>query len=209
MFDYIRAKQPAILSDVVKEILRVEWYLLEFERRWMGFKAPTLEELFLRKHSVLLQSLKVDGYNLHGGEIVIASIEELQKTKVSLENKLRRANFDVALQHYQQAWENYVLGNWEAANGQLRSFLEALFDDLAVRLYPQAAGQEDSGGGRRKLLQTRGFIESEKASLIKGFFDMAHTKGAHPGLSSEEDCRLRAAVCTQLAGYYLDKYLCT
>jgi hypothetical protein len=209
MFDYIHRKRANTIIDVVREIIRTEWYLLEFKRRRMGFMAPTLEELFLQKHPQLVESLKRDGYRLHAGEISPMSIEELQKIKSSLDSKLEKAGFKVASKHYLQAWENYVLGNWEAANAQLRSFLEALFDDFAVRLYPEAAIQENSGGARRKLLQNKGFIESEKASFIKSFFEMAHTKGAHPGLSSEEDCRLRAAVCTQLAGYYLDKYLCT
>jgi hypothetical protein len=175
----------------------------------MSFMAPTLEELFLQKHPLLVESLKRDGYCLHAGEIIPMSIEELQKIKSSLESKLQKSGFKVALRHYQQAWENYVMGNWEAANAQLRSFLEALFDDLALRLYPEATVQENSGGSRRKLLQDRGFIEKEKSSLVKSFFEMANTKGAHPGISSEEDCKLRAAISTQLADYYLDKYLCT
>jgi hypothetical protein len=209
MFDYIHTKRAAMLLDVIREVIRVEWYLLEFKRRRMSFMAPTLEELFLQKHPQLVESLKRDGYRLHAGEINPVSVEELQEIKSSMDSKLGRAGFDAASRHYQQAWENLVLGNWEAANAQLRSFLEALFDDLAVRLYPEVAGPENSGGARRKLLQNRGFIESENASFIKGFFEMAHTKGAHPGHSSEEDCRLRHAVSTQLAGYYLDKYLCT
>ncbi|MFQ5852922.1 MAG: hypothetical protein ACE5JU_20370 [Candidatus Binatia bacterium] len=207
MFDQIYTKQIGMLSDVIREIVRVECYLLEFERRRKSLMTTTLTELFVEKHERLVNSLKADGYALHEGEIIPLSLEELKEIRGALEAKLNKAGFTVALTHYNQAWENYVFSRWEAANAQLRSFVEAVFDDISLALYPGEGRETKSGGHRRQLLESKGFIENEKASLVKGFFEMAHTRGSHPGLSDEEDCRLRHAIATQLANYYLDKYL--
>lgn len=207
MFDYIYTKRRGMLSDVVRHIVREAWYLLEFERRRKSLMDVPLQDLFAKTYEPLVNSLKADGYSLYEGEIIPLSLEELKEIRGDLEAKLNKAGFKVGLTHYKQAWENYIFSRWEAANSQLRSFLEAVFNDLSLKLCREEASLTEPGGDRRKLLESKGFIEKEKASLVKGFFEMAHTKGSHPGLSDEEDCRLRHAVATQLANYYLDKYL--
>ena len=51
---------------------------------------------------------------------------------------LDRYGFGTAKGHLEQAMENHARGNWAAANGQLRTFFDALLDGITERLEPGA-----------------------------------------------------------------------
>jgi hypothetical protein len=163
IFDYILTRQKEKFLDIVREIIREEWYLVKWAQDWTPRSArKSTGDAFAEKHAALIRSLRADGFAVYEGEIMPISPEELEDNKRSLLTKLENVEFRVAKGHYNQAWENYVLGNWAAANAQLRTFLEALFDALALRLYPEEAKRSRPGGDRRRLLTNKGFIEKKR-----------------------------------------------
>ena len=69
-----------------------------------------------------------------------------------LERALTKRGWKVTLNHLEQAVDNSSKGHWEAANGQVRSFLESLFNDVAAALH-KGDGNPLKAGEARKYLQ--------------------------------------------------------
>jgi hypothetical protein len=100
------------------------------------------------------------------------------------------------LGHLEQAINAHTRGEWAAANGQARSFIESLLDEIAYLLDPNAPRGENQGEARRQLLAnlaapflSRNLNEwsDDGKSFVNGVFKRLHPQGAHPGLSDEED----------------------
>lgn len=133
----------------------------------------------------------------------LSPVVEPGKEQGLLESRLIEAGFMDPRKHLDQAVDNAASGNWEAANGQIRTFLEALCDAIAERLH-EGGGEAPNGGDARKLMENRGFLSKEESNLLKAFFTVLHGEGAHPGTSSEDDCHRRRLMAVALANYYLD-----
>jgi len=163
---------------------------------------------FFEKLPELDAALRADGFQVRDGELipVISAFVESAKEEALAEKLLDKHGLTIAKNHLKQSYDNYVEGRWEAANGALRSFLQDVFDQIALIVAPQEAGQKAPGGDRRQLLQEKGFIESNtEAKLVSSFFQFASYKGSHPGISNESDSRLRRYMAVALASYYLEK----
>ncbi|HEV8419792.1 MAG TPA: hypothetical protein VGR13_00405 [Actinomycetota bacterium] len=104
---------------------------------------------------------------------------------------LRKHGLNVALRHLESSQSAYERGEWEAANGQQRTFLEAVYEGVA-RL---VLGQDKKRGEARKAREREGILNTAEAALVKSYMDLAAGEGAHPGLSNEDD-----AVSRQLIG---------
>lgn len=206
MFNYVLTHNKSMFPDVIKEIVRVEWHLTKTALQFQPRPKPPLQVYFNQTHPALVSSFKKDGYQLLDGEITPISKEALRKIEEGIVDRLKQGKFDVALTHYEQAWENYVFSRWEAANAQLRSFLEEVFNEIARRLYPREVQRKESGD-IRKLLVEKGFIEDEDVRYIGGLFSKLSFSGSHPGLSNEDKCRARYTVVSEMADHYLKKYL--
>ena len=182
----------SILSEIITDTLK-ELYSVEFTS----------------KYPELIRSLAQDGFTLNEeGELIpiISPTIDPKKEEGLLETILNQYDLNVAKNHLDQAYDNYVQGNWESSNASLRSFLQEVFDQISLQLWPEEASKKKAGGERRKLLQEKSFIEDEiEAGLVKSFFDFASYKGSHPGISDESDCRMRRYMAVALASYYLEK----
>jgi len=188
------------LESIVREVLK-EFY----PRKEVS---QIRRQRFFEKFPDLDTALRADGFHVHEGELIpiISSFVEPVKEEALVETLLDKYGFGIAKNHLKQSYENYVEGNWEAANGALRSFLQDVFDQIALLIAPGEAGQKAPGGDRRQLLQEKGFIESNtEAKLVSSFFQFASYKGSHPGISNESDSRLRRYMAVALASYYLEK----
>ena len=188
------------LDSIVKEALR------EFYPR--ADSDQDQRQRFFEKFPDLDVALRADGFQMQDGEFipVISAFIEPAEEEALLETLLDKYEFAIAKNHLKQSYENYIEGNWEAANGALRSFLQDVFDQIALIIAPQEAKQKAPGGERRKLLQEKDFIETDtEAKLVSGFFQFASNRGSHPGISNESDCRLRRYIAVALASYYLEK----
>lgn len=112
-----------------------------------------------------------------------ASQEELWAIK----QRLQQQGFDTALNHLSQAESAFDRGEWESANAQIRSCLEAVFDRVAeIKLRTKK-----TGGSARKELEERGLLPEREARLVQIFFDVAGGAGSHSGWSNEDEARGR------------------
>jgi hypothetical protein len=92
-----------------------------------------------------------------------------------------------ALRHFSSAEDAFARGQWEAANGQVRSYLDALFEGVAaVRLKVSLRG-----GEARKRLEEEGILRPRQAAVVKAFMALAGERGAHAGISDFDDARSR------------------
>ena len=106
----------------------------------------------------------------------------------ALEMDLDGRGLQVAATHYRQAIANFVGGNFEAANGQLRSFLEALFRGMGV----SNGAQVNVGADAAVLhLRTVGHLDDAECQFLRGLWAGSQDNGPHAGLSNEEEARFR------------------
>lgn len=135
---------------------------------------------------------------------------QLPQTDDEVHELLKQFQFATPLGHLDQAIEAHTRGDWAAANGQLRTFLESLFDDIARNVRPQEAAQRPSSENRRALLADVGFLASDRndwtadgKNYINGLFKMLHTEGSHPRLSDEDHSTFRLHVVLVTARTFL------
>lgn len=150
----------------------------------------------------LISALRIDGFDLVDGRLVPTTPEPapMAEELSLLEAALKRRGFDVALQHYRQAVDSYRTGNLEASNGQLRSFLENLVTEICTRATQQRA--RDPKGATDKL-RNAGLIDGDEANLLKGLLGMSNQRGAHAGLTDEEEGLFRLHTSTAVARWLL------
>jgi hypothetical protein len=126
----------------------------------------------------------------------------------ALEAELRARGYNDALNHYQQAHDNLLHHNYEAANGQLRTALE----DLVTRLARQHTGYVGQGrpgeGGNaiNHMVDTGSLRKDDGGLLLQGIWRMTHTKGSHPGQSDAGEARFRMLIITAIARFLLNRF---
>ena len=103
-------------------------------------------------------------------------------------------------------------GDWAAANSQLRSLYEGLFEDIAKRLEPSSAALPSSENRRSKLAAV-GFLREDLnewsgdgKNFVNGLFKRLHPAGSHPGLSDQEDSTFRRHVVLLTARLFLARF---
>lgn len=135
---------------------------------------------------------------------------QLPETDDEVHRLLKTFAFSTPLGHLDQAIEAHMRGDWAACNGQLRTFLESLFDDIARSVRPEDAEKRPSAENRRALLAEIGFLSvssnewnGDGKNYINGLFKMLHTEGSHPGLSNEDHSTFRLHVVLVTARTFL------
>lgn len=104
-----------------------------------------------------------------------------------IKKRMERQGLETALNHLTQAESALQRREWESANAQIRSCLEAVFNKVAeIRLKSSR-----TGGDARKQLQTKGVLREREAKLVQQFFSVAHGAGSHAGASNEDEARGR------------------
>ncbi len=153
-------------------------------------------------------TLRRDGYDLHEGKVVPfpAAAVDISREEGTLERRLKGLGFQTSSKHLEQALDNVSRRNWEAANGQIRAFLESICDEIVKRT-ANSVGTPPTGGEARKYLESSGFLTQTEGQLLQSFFKLLHTLGSHPGTSSEDDCHRRLLMAVALANYYLEKFI--
>jgi hypothetical protein len=112
-----------------------------------------------------------------------ASQEELATIKA----RLQQHGLDAALNHLNQAESAFNRREWEAANSQIRSCLEAVFDGVV----DTSLQSTKTGGAARKELEDKGMLPKYEARLVQHFMDVAGGAGSHAGRSNEDEARGR------------------
>ena len=169
----------------------------------------------LNHDSPFVRALARDGFTLTDEGTILKNLPpeaDLPGADDELHALLDEFGMDTAKGHLDQAIKNHTRGNWAAANGQLRTFLEGLFDEIFRLLEPKRADDKLSSENRRQLLATREppfFQESlgewgqQGKNFTNGVFKRLHGEGSHPGLSDEEDCAFRLHLVLIVARHFL------
>jgi len=123
----------ALVRAIEKERLPNDASSLLLELAEQELKSSTVWHLQNDPETIALrQALEIDGYIFQDGHLLPSTPAPVSlHAEISLlEIQLQNAGFQVARTHYQQALDNFIQGNSEAANGQLRSFLEGNVEEM-------------------------------------------------------------------------------
>ncbi len=172
------------------------------------------EELF----PDLVNALKQNGY-LVVDCILRAILPEaipVAQTEDELIRLLNKHGFDTARGHFDQAIAAHTRGDWAAANSQLRSFIEELFDRIAEQLSGGKTASLPASHSRREWLATcnpplvdpalNEWEVGDKGGFVQGFWKRLHPQGSHPGLSDEADCTFRLHLVIIVAEHFLRRF---
>jgi len=135
---------------------------------------------------------------------------ELPATDDEVHELLKHFQFQTPLGHLDNAIQAHTRGEWAGANAQLRTFMESLFDSIALRARPSEAAQCQTSENRRAMLAQFGFLAVDRnewtpdgKNYIGGLFKMLHTEGSHPGLSDEDHSTFRLHIVLVTARTFL------
>ena len=149
-----------------------------------------------------VRALERAGYLVEDGQLrrTLPEALDLPAADDEVHVLLNRYNLATPLGHLDQTIDSHARGNWAAANGQARSFLESLLDEIACLTVPGAPQGQNQGEARREALANSNppFLSvnlnewgNQGKNLVNGVFKRLHPQGAHPGLSDEEDSTFR------------------
>lgn len=170
--------------------------------------------------TAFLRGLARDGYVVSSDDngenltlrMALPNEVDLPETDSEVNDLLKRGQFDVAHGHLNQAIEAHTRGDWAAANAQLRTFIESLFDEIARKKGFDETSQSSSEN-RRSYLGKIGYFALERhewgndgKNYINGLFKMLHTDGSHPGLSDEDHCTFRLHIALVTARTFLRRF---
>jgi hypothetical protein len=183
--------RPAVRLDELREALLADGYQLHWEHE------PDATNPFFGGGTYRFQLLPTD-----------AAPVPLAPEISALEAELTARGYNDALNNYQQAVDNFVHHNYEAANGQLRTALEDLVTRLA-RQHTGYVGQGKAGEGGNAInymVTTGGLPERDGGKLLQGIWQMTHTRGSHPGQSDADEARFRMLIITAIARFLLNHF---
>jgi len=152
----------------------------------------------------LAHALSADGLEWREGRLVPTTPGPAAlATELSmLEQDLQELGLNVAAKHYRQAHESFVAGNWEAANAQIRPFMENLLIELSRR---QTSNTRGNAAVALQDLRDAGFFDQAEWQMLKGFWQGIQDNGPHHGLSHEQEALFRLHVATSVARYSIHK----
>ena len=181
---------------------------------------PRLEKLerYLNLDGYALTFDKVEGYygdesELSGFTVSMPDFARLPESSSEVDVLLGANGFEIPKRHLDSAKENITQGDWEAANSQCRTFLEALTDSIADDLYGAEATTIKGGLEKRQLLAKKGFLSCEKhefsngngQAFLPGLAKLLHSEGAHPGISNQPDSLFRLQIVVVTARWLLKR----
>lgn len=152
----------------------------------------------------LHHALRLDGFVFQNGHLVhgepgpVALAPEIS----ILEDALQIQQLGVALQHYRQAVDNFTRERLEACNGQLRSFLEALFIETGRRLTNQNSANANAALQR---LRNGEHLDQAEWNMFRHFWGGIQDNGPHAGLTDHDEALYRLHISTAMGRYLVKK----
>jgi hypothetical protein len=184
--------------------------LIPHEREYDWQEPPSLRP----SEAAFLRALEVDGFTVSGGELrrTLPVDVGLPTAQSEIDRLIEKHGFTTAKGHLKQALDAHARGNWAAANSQIRTFMDALLDEIAVNLDPTASSLS-SGQPRRTKLASIGFLSRELnewddngLGFVNGLMKRLHPQGSHPGLSDDDDSTFRLHVVLLTAQLLLARF---
>jgi hypothetical protein len=167
-----------------------------------------------RPGEAFVRAVERAGYLIENGQLrrTLPQALDLPAKEDEVHTLLNRYILATPLGHLDQAITAHGRGDWAAANGQIRSSLESLLDEVAYLLVPNAPRGQNQGEARREALANLQppFLSldlnewgNKGKNLLNGVFKRLHPQGAHPGLSDEEDSTFRLHLVLLLSRLFL------
>ncbi|MEE9159390.1 MAG: hypothetical protein V3U60_13530 [Gammaproteobacteria bacterium] len=166
----------------------------------------------------LVRALSQDGYGVKNFKLhamlpeAVPVAEHQDELLVLLDNH----GFGTARGHLEQAIDAHTRGDWAAANAQLRSFVEELFDRIAEVLSGGHTTSLSTSHERREWLATTDppvfdpalneWEIGNKGGFVQAFWRRLHPQGSHPGLSDEADCTFRLHIVLIVAAHFMKRF---
>ena len=173
----------------------------------------------------LVRALRVDGYLAEFHEVedeqaqfwttrttfIQWTIEPLGGNEIplppqagSVQRELEKRGFQVAANHFAQAFRAFSAGDIEASNAQLRPTFESVVIAVAER---ETGWRGTSGGQAIEAINVAGRFEKGEYEYVIGLWRMSHKNGSHPGLSNEDEALFRFNAVTSLVLFLVHRFL--
>lgn len=202
-----RLDDGELLRDVLVETA-VGFLPREPEHEWQEPRSLRSDEV------AFVRALELDGFLVSGGVLrrALPVDIELPAAQSEIDRLLEKHGFSVAKGHLKQALDAHARANWAGANSQIRTFMDAVLDEIAAKLDPGAATLT-SGQARRAKLTSIGFLsrdlnewDDKGLGFVNGLMKRLHPQGSHPGLSDDEDSTFRLHVVLLTARLLLTRF---
>lgn len=166
----------------------------------------------------LVHSLKQDGFVIEDGELVrlLPEVVPVAAAQDELTQLLHKHGFETAIGHLDQVLSAHARGDWAAANGQLRTFVEELFNRIADHLSDGTTQGLATSHARREWLATcdppflvpemNEWDPGKAGGFVQGLWKRLHPGGSHPGLSDEADSSFRLHVVLIVAEHFMKRF---
>ncbi|MDR3526906.1 MAG: hypothetical protein P4L57_06465 [Rhizomicrobium sp.] len=177
---------------------------------WAGQEPPPLQA----DAAAFVRALELDGYTIGDGSLtrVLPVDIGLPAAQNEIDRLLEKHGLVIPKGHLSQALDAHARGKWAAANSQIRTFLESLFDEISLKLDP-LANTVKSGHPRRTKLAAQGFLnrdlgewDDKGLGFVNGLIKRLNSEGSHPGLSDDDDCTFRLHVVLLTARLMLSRF---
>lgn len=198
LHDIDSEESKKLLIDIVKGLLIAEGANVGYYLSQAGYP-ELLENLKL--------ALENDGFKVVDGKLISIMDEDFETEENLLNKELKRLGFEDAITYLNQSYDNFISGNWEAANSSTRTTLEYITTEIARNISNIENENPNLNGHKavRGYLRIKLFDEQE-FSILTQFMHWCSSNGPHPGMSDENECRLRRIFTIGLCQYYLEKY---
>lgn len=165
------------------------------------------ESFYCTKLSELLLSLENDGLKFTGHKLVPIVDEDFEAEENILKQNLSSLALNDAITYLDQSYENFISKNWESANAMTRTTLEYITTELAKKISLKKGDTFIFKGHQsvRKYLRNN-LLDEHEFVILTEFMSWFSGNGSHPGLSDENECRIRRILTIGLCQYYIEKY---
>jgi len=150
--------------------------------------------------SFAADGLTLNGERLDGGRVTDEPADRLAEYLIQLFGD--RRDLEIARRHYEQAARAFDRADFEAANAQFRTALEATYDALA---HQNGSPLGRKGGAARKWLADNDLLAEDESDLLRTAAAFAGRAGSHAGISDAADCQLRRHIVTALIAFGIAK----
>lgn len=194
-------------NDIVLKIIedRINNYLLDGY-----FNEFDSQNKVFSQYPNLYKYLRYDGYDIVDNKLVRTLPEDINASEKedAVNSILKKCNFLTSIGHLENAKSSYFNANYAALTGQLRTYVESLFIDMAkyIKLKDSSCtdianiNPVDATTSMQVLAKCFNPIilqdlnewdGGNKKTFIEGFWKRLHPLGSHPGLPDIDEATYR------------------
>jgi hypothetical protein len=159
------------------------------------------------KSSELLLSLENDGLKFTEDKLVPIVDEDFEAEENLFKQNLSFLELNDAITYLDQSYENFISKNWESANSMTRTTLEYITTEIAKKISLNECDNHSFNGHKsvRSYLRNK-LLDDDEFKILTDFMHWCSGNGSHPGISNENECRLRRIITIGFCQYYIEKY---